>query len=124
MPGDADLEIGFRWDRHRKEPDALDANLRFSTTETNTDDWEQPEEPISIDFARLRQLSSADEAEYGAALTEMVLRPEDVGRFYDRAIAATDEGDLTLHLRLHIKNVAAASCGAAADSSYSTRPPT
>ncbi len=98
MPTDADLELGLWWDRRRE---ALYANLRFDLAGTNTERWEQPEEPISIDLAELRQLS-ADEPAYGEALTRMVLRPGDVGRFYQEAVAVTENGEVTLHLRLHI----------------------
>jgi hypothetical protein len=98
MRGDADLEIGLRWDRRRE---AFDTNLRFAVAGTNTDEWDQPDEPISIDLDKLRRLSS-DEPAYGQALTEMVLRPGDVGPFYERAMAVIENGELTLHLRLHI----------------------
>ena len=61
------------------------------------------EEPVHIafDLAALRLLKD-DERAYGEALTEMVLRPTDVGPFYQERGAAAESNELTLHLRLHI----------------------
>jgi hypothetical protein len=98
VPGDADLEIGLRWDRRRNE---LYSNLRFEIWGGNTDERGQPDEPIVIDEGVLQDLD-ADEEDYGKALTEMVLRPADVGRFYRKALAIAEHDELTVHLRLHI----------------------
>jgi hypothetical protein len=98
VPADADLEIGLRWDRTRE---ALFANLRFDVPGENTERWEQPDEPIALDLAELRKLDSNEPA-YGEALTRMLLRPDDVGRFYQDALTLTESSELTLHLRLHI----------------------
>jgi hypothetical protein len=95
---DADLEIGLRWDRAEN---GFDVNLRFENIASGTDEWNHPDEPLAIDLDRLRQLVH-DEQAYAAALTEMVFRPEDVGDFYGRALAATDANSWKLHLRLHI----------------------
>jgi len=94
---DADLEIGLRWDDERG---ALYANLRFDTVGTNMDEWEQPREPVDLDLERLRAIADPDE--YGKALAEMVLRPDDIGGFYRKAVDYAAGGDYTLHLRLHI----------------------
>jgi hypothetical protein len=98
VPADADLVIGLRWDRRREE---LYASLRFEIAGTNTDEWDQPDEPISIDLVRLRQLSM-DEGAYGNALTDMVLRRADVEAFFQRALAVAEHEEATVHLRLHI----------------------
>ncbi len=71
MPTDADLEIGLRWDR---ASDGLYANLRFDLPGSNTERWDQPQEPLALDLAALRLLKD-DEPAYGEALTRMVLRP-------------------------------------------------
>ena len=86
MPADADLEIGLRWDRTRE---ALFANLRFDVPGENTERWEQPDEPIALDLAELRKLDSNEPA-YGEALTRMLFRPDDVGRFYQDALTLTE----------------------------------
>ena len=62
---------------------------------------EQPDEPIALDLAALRLLKD-DEPAYGAALTSMVLRPADVGPFYQEALAVTESSELKLHVRLHL----------------------
>jgi hypothetical protein len=98
VAGDADLEIGLRWDKRR---DGLDVNLRFQIVADSTDDWKHPDDPLRIDLGRLQALT-LNEAAYGQALTDMILGNEDVGRYYERAVAATQPGDLKLHLRLHI----------------------
>jgi hypothetical protein len=97
MAGDANLEIGLRWDRQR---DALWANLRFEMA-GNRDEWGQPDEPLALDMTQLRSLS-ADSERYGRALAEMVLRPADIGPFYRNAVQTSQREGLTLHLRLHI----------------------
>ncbi len=99
MPTDADLEIGLRWDRNSQ---ALYANLRFDITGENIDNWAQPEKPIALDLEKLRLLR-ADEVAYGEELTRRVLRPDDVGKFYGEALAATaGNEEITVHVRLHI----------------------
>lgn len=98
MPGDADLEIGLRWDRRRRD---LYVNLRFDLPGTSVDDWEQPEAPLRIDLDALNALRS-DSAGYGAALAAMVLRDGDVGPFYRKAMDVSRSREMTLHLRLHI----------------------
>ena len=98
MPTDADLEIGLRWDR---ASDGLYANLRFDLPGSNTERWDQPQEPLALDLAALRLLKD-DESAYGEALTRMVLRPGDVGAFYQEALAIAASSELTLHVRLHI----------------------
>jgi hypothetical protein len=98
VPGDADLEIGLRWDRRGE---ALYASLRFDVAGSTAEFWEQPEKPVTIDLDELGRLS-ADQVAYGAALGEMLLRPEDIGPFYGKAVAVAESQDLTLHLRLHL----------------------
>jgi CHAT domain/SIR2-like domain len=95
---DADLELGLRWYRER---DALYPTLRFDMVGHNVDDWLQPSEPLELDLARLRALESR-EPEYGAALTEMVVRDADLGPFYRKVRAVIESKELTLHLRIHI----------------------
>jgi hypothetical protein len=96
--GDGDLEIGLRWDRRRGE---LHISLRLEVLDTNVDDWHSEDEPLRIDFDRLRRLLTNEPA-YGAALTEMVLGRSDVQMFYRKARAAADVGARRLHVRLHI----------------------
>jgi hypothetical protein len=98
MTGDADLEIGLRWDRRRND---FDVSMRFEIVGSNVDEWLPPDEPLGIDVRELQRLS-ADEPAYGAALTRMVLRPTDTEPFYLRARAATEGNDRKLHVRLHI----------------------
>lgn len=95
---DADLEIGLHWDPAQ---DGFDVNLRFENIASGTDEWKHPDDPLVLDLDRLGQLVH-DEAAYAAALTEMVLRPQDVGDFYARAVTVTDAKSWTLHLRLHV----------------------
>jgi hypothetical protein len=97
LESDADLEIVLRWDRHRG---AFDVSLRFDIVASNVEDWLPPGEPLTIDPSALGRLS-ADEPAYGRALTQMVLRPEDVQPFFLRARDRT-EGRHKLHVRLHI----------------------
>jgi hypothetical protein len=98
MTGDAALELGLRFDRER---DALWASLRFEMDGSQVDEWGQPDAPLALDLQRLRKLSPYDEA-YGTALTEMVLRPADVGPFYRSAIEKSQAASLPLHVRLHV----------------------
>jgi SIR2-like domain/CHAT domain len=98
MSDDVDLEIGLSWARQR---DAVYTYLRIDKKGTSTDDWDQPEEPLAIDLDRLRSLD-ANEAGYGVALAEMLLRPADIGAFYQTARRSTESENATLHLRLHI----------------------
>ena len=74
---DADLEIGLHWDPAQN---GFDVNLRFENIASGTDEWKHSDDPLVIDLDRLGQLVH-DEAAYAAALTEMVLRPQDVGDF-------------------------------------------
>lgn len=97
VEGDADLEIVLRWDRRR---DAFDISLRFDILASNVEDWLPPGEPLTINTAALARLS-ADEEAYGRALTQMVLRSQDVEPFFKRARDRT-EGRHKLHVRLHI----------------------
>jgi hypothetical protein len=118
MPGDADLEFGLSWNPRggaggnaAPSPAVLDAdpldtgelevNLRFQNPAENVDRLLPPVPPVSIDLARLRSLGPDEEA-CGKALSEMVLRVGDVLPFFLEAVAATETGQLTLHLRLHI----------------------
>ena len=48
---DGDLEIGLRWDRRRKE---LSMSLRLEVMDNNVDNWRAADEPVLIDFDRLR----------------------------------------------------------------------
>jgi hypothetical protein len=98
VPGDANLDIGLRWDRHHE---ALWANLRFDMEGTQMDAWAQPDEPLGLDLDRLKSLSGNSE-QYGTALAEMVLRPADIAPFYRNAIQIAQSHELILHLRLHI----------------------
>jgi hypothetical protein len=98
VAGDADLEMGLRWDRDRR---GFDVNLRFEIVGGQTDEWQHPDELLEIDLDSLNRVN-LDDAAYGAALSGMVFRPADVGAFYSRAVAATEADDLALHLRLHI----------------------
>lgn len=98
MTDNADLEIGLRWNRHRND---FDVTARFEITGGNIDEWLSADEPLVIDCDKLGRLA-ADEPAYGAALTEMVLRPTDVGPFYAKARAASESNSLKLHMRLHI----------------------
>src|SRR5215211_64555 len=97
MLGDADLEIVLRWDRRRG---AFDISLRFEIVTGNVEDWLPPGEPLTLDLARLGALS-ANDAEYGRALTRMLLRPGDIEPFFVRARDRT-EGSHKLHVRLHL----------------------
>src|SRR5687767_9696264 len=90
--------MGLRWDRDRS---GFDVNLRFEIIGGQTDEWQHPDQLLEIDLDSLNRLI-ANEPAYGAALSRMIFRPADVGAFYSRARAATDAGDLALHLRLHI----------------------
>jgi hypothetical protein len=118
MPGDADLEFGLTWNRpavgggalattaavldaDRLDVGELEVNLRFQNPDENVDRLLPRVPAVTIDFARLRQLSH-DEQSYGHALSEMVLRRDDVLPFFHAAVAATQSGDLSLHLRLNI----------------------
>jgi hypothetical protein len=118
MPGDADLEFGLSWARRAEaggngapiaavlDTDPVDAgelevNLRFQNPADNVDRLLPPVPPVSIDLVRLRQLG-ADEEASGKALSEMVLRRDDVLPFFQEAVAATETGETTLHLRLHL----------------------
>ena len=96
--GDADLEIGLQWDRRRQE---FFVSNRFEIIGENVDEWAPSDKRLRIDVEELGHLT-ADEPAYGAALTRMLLRPEDVGPFYQRARARTEGGDHRLHMRLHI----------------------
>ena len=98
MSGDADLEIGLRWDKRRNE---LYSALRLDIAGDNTDRRAQPDDPIQIDEGELQDLD-ADEEGYGAALGRMLLRPADVGSFYREALTIAEREELTLHLRLHL----------------------
>lgn len=98
MAGDANLEMGLRWDRARG---GFDVNLRFDIAGTATEDWQHPDEPLIVDVGQLDDLKK-DEPAYGAKLTDMVFRPADVGSFYARARAVTESQDLKLHLRLYL----------------------
>jgi hypothetical protein len=97
MPGDGDLEIVLRWDRHRG---AFDVSMRFDIAASNVEDWLPAGDRLVIDEDELARLG-ADEPAYGRALTRMVLRPKDVEPFFLRARDRT-EGSHRLHLRLHI----------------------
>jgi hypothetical protein len=118
MPGDADLEFGLTWSPHKDaggnlaptaavlDADPLDigdleVNLRFQSPADNVDRLLPPVPPVSIDLALLRSLRLNEEA-YGRALSNMVLRVSDVLPFFQEAVAATESGELTLHLRLYI----------------------
>jgi hypothetical protein len=98
MAGDANFEVGLRWDR---DHDGFDVNLRFDILGTATEAWQHPDDPLRVDIERLNLLI-LDEPAYGAALTDMVLRPADIAPFYARARALTDSQDLKLHLRLYL----------------------
>ena len=98
MSGDADLELGLSWDKERK---ALYPSLRLDKKGTSTDRWEQPEHPVAIDLDQLRELES-DDAAYGEALGQMLLRPDDIGPFYMQARDSMQGQGDTLHVRLHI----------------------
>ncbi len=102
--GDADLEIGLQWDRRRQE---FFVSNRFEIIGENVDDWAPSDKRLSIDVQKLGHLT-ADEAAYGTALTEMLLRPGDIGPFYEHARARTQGGDHRLHMRLHISGRAPA----------------
>jgi SIR2-like domain/CHAT domain len=92
----ADFELGLIWDR---EQGSFDVNLRFMRADSV--DWPaHPKAPLSIDLDRLSQLSN-DLPAYGTALTEMVFGPEEVARFYDKAIAAART--MPVHLRIHME---------------------
>ena len=118
MPGDADLEFGLTWnprdeaggnvattaavlDADPLDVGELEVNLRFQNPGENVDRLLPRVPPVSIDLARLRRLGLDEEA-YGKALTDMVLRSDDILPFFQAAVAATESGELTLHLRLHI----------------------
>jgi hypothetical protein len=80
----------------------LEVNLRFQNPDDNVDLLLPSVPPVSIDLARLRNLSLDEEA-YGKALSEMVLRSNDVLPFFQEAVAATESHrELALHLRLNI----------------------
>lgn len=98
MSGDASLEIGLTWDRHRE---ALWANLRFDTSGTLQDQWGQPDEPVTLDLPRLRRLGG-DSEQYGIELARMLLRDDDIGPFYRDAVQTAERNGQALHLRLHI----------------------
>jgi hypothetical protein len=98
MSGDADLELGLRWDRHRRN---FDVSLRFEVVSGNVDEWLPSDVPPGLGLDELQQLD-ANEPAYGVALTRMVLGADDVREFYLRARAATEAEDRKLHVRLHI----------------------
>jgi hypothetical protein len=97
MSRDGDLEIVLRWDRRK---DTFDIGVRFDILDDNVEDWLPPDEPVRIDLDRLAQLR-ADEAAYGAALTEMVLGGRKVEPFVLRALNRI-EGQGRVHVRLHL----------------------
>jgi hypothetical protein len=118
MPSDADLEFGLTWNPREEaggdtptaaavlDADPLDiaelqVNLRFQNPKENVDRLLPPVPPVSIDLARLRSLGLNEEA-YGKALSDMVLGPTDISAFFQEAVAATEGGRFSLHLRLHI----------------------
>jgi hypothetical protein len=118
MPSDADLEFGLKWnprgdsggngaptaavlDADPLDTATLEVNLRFQNPEENVDRLLPPVPPVSIDLARLRSLGTDEEA-CGKALSEMVLRADDVLPFFQEAVAATESDKVTLHLRLHL----------------------
>jgi hypothetical protein len=99
MPADdADLEIGLRWDPAQG---GFDVNLRFENRASGTDEWSHPDDPLVIDLNHLQQLVHDEEA-YGAALTQMVLGPQDIGHLFARVLTAIEVQSWRLHLRLHI----------------------
>jgi len=98
MPGDADLEIGLRWDHHLKK---FEVSMRFEIVGSNVDEWLSPDELLDIDVGKLQALGE-DEPAYGKALTEMVLRPTDLAPLYLKARDAVQVGGHKLHVRLHI----------------------
>jgi hypothetical protein len=98
MPGDADLEMGLRWDRHR---DGFDVNLRLEITGDQTDDWLHVDEILKVDIEALQALG-VNEASYGNELTRILFDPPAIREFFSKARAATARDELMLHLRLHL----------------------
>ena len=89
----ADLEIGL----HRRHAFQYTIDLRYSTSDSETDEWVSGE--IQIDFDRLRSLSLEDQA-YGELLTQTILRDEAVkSRFLEAMqVSAAKEHDLRIRL--------------------------
>lgn len=94
----SDLVIAMHWNHNS---DGFDVILRFEMLETSTDLLETPSDPLRVDEGKLANLW-IDESAYGEALTQMVLRPADVGPFYARARTVTESAGLRLNLRLLI----------------------
>ncbi len=91
----ADLEFGLVWDVAQN---SFDVSLRFTNTD-NVDRVVHPRASLEIDVEALEQLVN-DEPRYGAALTDMVFRSEDIRAFYTNAIAAANV--VPTHFRFHI----------------------
>jgi hypothetical protein len=98
MQGDVNFEIGLSWDRR---DDVIRTFLRIDRPGTTTDEMSQSADPLEIDLDRLKAVPPDDEG-YGKALTEMLMRPADVGRLYTIARNSTQQAKQTLHVRLHL----------------------
>jgi hypothetical protein len=95
MPAFADLELSLTWNA---SGGAFRAGLHF----TNASNVDQVDSASSLEIDR-NELSGLmnDEQAYGAALTRMVFRPEEVGKFYTLAVAAAQA--TPVHFRLRIE---------------------
>jgi hypothetical protein len=91
----ADLELSLTWNSSRE---AFQAGLHF--TNANNVDQVDSASSLEIDRNELRKLVN-DEQAYGAALTGMVFRPQEVRNFYTLAVAAAQA--TPVHFRLRIE---------------------
>jgi hypothetical protein len=91
----ADLELSLTWNSSQE---AFLAGLHF-TNASNVDQVDSASS-LKIDRNELRKLVN-DEVAYGAALTDMVFKPKEVGKFYTLAVAAAQA--TPVHFRLRIE---------------------
>jgi hypothetical protein len=91
----ADLELSLTWNSSQKD---FRAGLHF--TNANNVDQVDSASSLKIDRNELRKLVN-DEQAYGAALTGMVFRPQEVRKFYTLAVAAAQA--TPVHFRLRIE---------------------
>jgi hypothetical protein len=91
----ADLELSLTWNSSQE---AFRAGLHF--TDASNVDQVDSASSLEIDRNELRELVN-DEHAYGAALTGMVFRPQEVRRFYTLAVAAAQA--TPVHFRLRIE---------------------